>query len=61
MYSAKGTTLSVGPGMYKIPSLHNIPQHFNVNLLRNAPNTKAVHSSKAVGEVGLVTMMGDVV
>ena len=28
----------------------DIPEVFNVSLLRNAPNTKAIHSSKAVGE-----------
>ena len=37
--------------MYKIPSFHDIPVEFNVALLRGAPNTRAIHSSKAVGEV----------
>ena len=52
LYSPRGTTLSVGPGAYKIPSMRDIPIEFNVALLRNAPNDAAVHSNKAVGEVG---------
>ena len=51
LYSPSGRVLSTGPGMYKIPSAHNIPQEFNVSLLRNSPNPFAVHSSKAIGEV----------
>jgi len=36
--------------MYKIPGFGDIPQKFNVAILRGAPNPKAVFSSKAVGE-----------
>ena len=39
-----------GPGNYKIPTAQNIPRDFRVRLLENVPNTRAVHSSKAVGE-----------
>ncbi len=39
-----------GPGSYKIPSANDIPSDFRVSLLRDAPNPRAVFSSKAVGE-----------
>ena len=41
-----GTLLTRGPGNYKIPTVGNIPQSFNVTLLRESGNTKAVYSSK---------------
>jgi xanthine dehydrogenase/oxidase len=37
-------------GAYKIPTVNDVPVDFRVTLLRNAPNVRAVHSSKAVGE-----------
>lgn len=45
-----GFLYTCGPGNYKIPSLNDIPLKFNVSLLKGAPNVKAIHSSKAVGE-----------
>eukprot|EP00042_Codosiga_hollandica_P043046 m.403672 g.403672 ORF g.403672 m.403672 type:complete len:1401 (-) comp56466_c0_seq14:70-4272(-) len=50
LYSPKGQTLSTGPGLYKIPSVRNVPQVFNVSLLANVPNPRAIHSSKSVAE-----------
>ncbi|XP_063822618.1 xanthine dehydrogenase [Ostrinia nubilalis] len=50
IYSPTGTLYSRGPGAYKIPGFADIPQEFNVSLLKDAPNTRAVCSSKAVGE-----------
>lgn len=50
IYSPTGTLLSRGPGAYKIPGFADIPQEFNVSLLKGAPNPRAVYSSKAVGE-----------
>ena len=41
-----GTLLTQGPGTYKIPSLGNTPAVFNVALLRNSRNPRAVFSSK---------------
>jgi xanthine dehydrogenase/oxidase len=41
---------TAGPGTYKIPTANDIPLEFNVTLLHNAPNPRAVASSKAVGE-----------
>lgn len=45
-----GTLFTAGPGTYKIPTANDIPLEFNVTLLHNAPNPRAVASSKAVGE-----------
>ncbi|KFR05533.1 Xanthine dehydrogenase/oxidase [Nipponia nippon] len=49
-YSPEGNLYSRGPGMYKIPAFGDIPTEFYVSLLRDCPNSKAVYSSKAVGE-----------
>ncbi|XP_047119344.1 xanthine dehydrogenase [Schistocerca piceifrons] len=48
--SPTGTMYSRGPGAYKIPGFADIPTVFNVSLLKDAPNPRAVYSSKAVGE-----------
>ncbi|CAI9106449.1 OLC1v1005608C2 [Oldenlandia corymbosa var. corymbosa] len=45
-----GCLYTCGPGNYKIPSVNDMPSKFNVSLLKGAPNNKAIHSSKAVGE-----------
>ncbi|KAL3529853.1 hypothetical protein ACH5RR_009175 [Cinchona calisaya] len=45
-----GSLYTCGPGNYKIPSVNDVPLKFNVSLLKGAPNSKAIHSSKAVGE-----------
>ncbi|CAL8080401.1 unnamed protein product [Orchesella dallaii] len=50
LYSPKGLMLTKGPGMYKIPSMGDIPRQFNVSMLRGAPNPRAVYSSKGIGE-----------
>lgn len=50
IYSPTGTMYSRGPGAYKIPGFGDIPLEFNVALLKDAPNPRAVFSSKAVGE-----------
>uniref|UniRef100_A0A8C0V931 Xanthine dehydrogenase/oxidase n=1 Tax=Cyanistes caeruleus TaxID=156563 RepID=A0A8C0V931_CYACU len=49
-YSPEGNLYTRGPGMYKIPAFGDIPTEFYVSLLRDCPNSKAVYSSKAVGE-----------
>ncbi|XP_078504361.1 xanthine dehydrogenase/oxidase-like [Lissotriton helveticus] len=49
-YSPDGYLYTRGPGMYKIPSVGDIATEFNVSLLRDCPNSKAIYSSKAVGE-----------
>nr|XP_026690657.1 xanthine dehydrogenase/oxidase-like [Ciona intestinalis] len=45
-----GHLLTKGPGAYKIPGFGDCPHQFNVHLLRNAPNKRAIFSSKGVGE-----------
>ncbi|KAJ8673551.1 hypothetical protein QAD02_004813 [Eretmocerus hayati] len=50
IYSPSGLVFSRGPGVYKIPGFADIPQEFNVSLLKGATNPRAVYSSKAVGE-----------
>ncbi|CAL1540108.1 unnamed protein product [Lymnaea stagnalis] len=46
----EGSLLTQGPGTYKIPGFSDIPESFNVSLLKTPGNPKAVYSSKAIGE-----------
>lgn len=50
VYSPTGMVFSRGPGVYKLPGFADIPQEFNVSLLKGSSNPRAVYSSKAVGE-----------
>ncbi|KAK5579855.1 hypothetical protein RB653_009543 [Dictyostelium firmibasis] len=45
-----GYMFTRGPSTYKIPGFNDVPIEFNVSLLSDAPNPKAIHSSKGVGE-----------
>ncbi|EFJ27160.1 hypothetical protein SELMODRAFT_172098 [Selaginella moellendorffii] len=45
-----GYLFTQGPGTYKLPTVNDIPIDFRVSLLKDAPNPRAIHSSKAVGE-----------
>ena len=45
-YTPSGYLLTRGPRNYKIPSCSNIPIEFNVTLLKDSDNPKAVYSSK---------------
>ncbi|WOK95472.1 xanthine dehydrogenase [Canna indica] len=45
-----GHLYTSGPGTYKIPTANDIPRNFKVSLLKGVANSKAIHSSKAVGE-----------
>ena len=45
-----GRYISTGPGNYKIPSIFDVPNEFNVHLLKNQNNEKIVFGSKGVGE-----------
>jgi len=45
-----GKMLNISPDTYKIPTIRDIPEVFNVNLLQNAPNPNTIRRSKAVGE-----------
>ena len=44
--SPKGYMFTRGPGNYKIPGFGDIPVEFNVSLLKDSRNEKAVYSSK---------------
>jgi len=46
----KGRLLTYSPDTYKIPSVQDIPDIFNVNILENAANDNTIRQSKAVGE-----------
>lgn len=50
----KGRLLTHSPDTYKIPSVGDTPQVFNVALLKNAKQKSVVHGSKAVGEPPLM-------
>nr|GAT58891.1 xanthine dehydrogenase/oxidase [Mycena chlorophos] len=47
-----GAIFTTGPGAYKLPGFSDIPQEFNVSLLRDAewPNLGSIKASKGVGE-----------
>ncbi len=46
----RGHLLTHSPDTYKIPGVQDIPADFRTALLRNVPNPKAIHGSKAVAE-----------
>jgi xanthine dehydrogenase/oxidase len=50
LYLRNGMMLNRGPGGYKIPTASDIPRELHVRLLEDSVNTRAIHSSKAVGE-----------
>ncbi|PRT56689.1 Xanthine dehydrogenase [Wickerhamiella sorbophila] len=47
-----GAIFTRGPGAYKIPGFSDIPQHFNVSVLRGRDfhHLKSIHRSKGIGE-----------
>ncbi|MDB4303564.1 xanthine dehydrogenase molybdopterin binding subunit [Desulfosarcina sp.] len=49
-YDIKGNLLNHSPDTYKIPTMHDIPKDFRVELLQNVPNPNTIKQSKAVGE-----------
>ncbi|CAB4069123.1 XDH [Lepeophtheirus salmonis] len=50
LHTPDGELITKGPSNYKIPGFKDIPKEFNVSLLRGSKNSRAVYSSKAVGE-----------
>lgn len=58
LWTTSGQLFTRGPGTYKIPGFSDIPQTFNVSMLRNDTNGKpltwnhlrSVQSSKGIGE-----------
>ncbi len=53
-YSEQGKLLSHSPSTYKIPSVHDIPRDFRVELLENKANYGNIRGTKAVGEPPLL-------
>jgi xanthine dehydrogenase molybdopterin binding subunit len=50
----EGRLLNNSPDTYKIPVISDIPEEFNIKLLKNKPNPNAIRKSKAVGEPPLM-------
>lgn len=48
VYLRNGAIATRGPGAYKIPGFADIPEIFNVSLLKGASNPRAVYSSKVI-------------
>ena len=53
-WDGQGRLLTHSPDTYKIPSVGDTPQIFNVTLLANATQRNVIHGSKAVGEPPLM-------
>jgi xanthine dehydrogenase large subunit len=53
VYDKKGRLLTHAPSTYKIPSVHDIPRDFRVDLLESE-EPKTLHRGKAVGEPPLL-------
>ena len=53
-WDEQGRLLTHSPDTYKLPAVGDMPQVFNVTLLRNAAQKDVVYGSKAVGEPPLM-------
>ena len=53
VHSPQGALLTRGPETYKIPGFGDIPKEFNVHLLKDSSNPRAIFSSKGIGELAL--------
>lgn len=53
-YNPQGLLLSHAPSTYKIPSIHDMPRIFNIDLVKNDGNTINVYGTKAIGEPPLM-------
>lgn len=53
-WGEKGELLNYSPSTYKIPSAGDVPEIFNVEILKNVPNPQVIRKSKAVGEPPLM-------
>lgn len=54
VYNDKGDLLSYSPTTYKIPSIGDLPDQFNLRFLHNPNNEVSLYRSKAVGEPPLL-------
>ncbi len=53
-WDEKGNLLNHSPDTYKIPSIQDIPEIFNTELLQGVPNPNTIRKSKAVAEPPLM-------
>ena len=58
LYTADGVLITDGPQNYKIPCVMDVPEKFNVTLLRDSRNLKTVYSSKVIETKKCVYIMG---
>ncbi|EPY77221.1 aldehyde oxidase 3-like protein [Camelus ferus] len=52
-YSPEGVLYSRGPDEYKIPTITDVPEEFNVSLLPSSQSPLTIYSSKGLGESGM--------
>uniref|UniRef100_A0A452R6I2 Aldehyde oxidase n=1 Tax=Ursus americanus TaxID=9643 RepID=A0A452R6I2_URSAM len=52
-YSPEGVLYSRGPDEYKIPTIADVPEEFNVSLLPSSQTPPTIYSSKGLGESGM--------
>lgn len=54
VYSDEGLLLTRSPSTYKIPSIHDIPREWSIELVKNTGNHKNIRGTKASGEPPLM-------
>jgi xanthine dehydrogenase large subunit len=54
VWDESGRLLTFAPSTYKIPTIHEVPERFNVALLERAAQDGVIYGSKAVGEPPLM-------
>ncbi|XP_074644518.1 xanthine dehydrogenase/oxidase-like isoform X2 [Tubulanus polymorphus] len=52
--SPEGKILSTGPASYNLPRFRNLPNEYNVTILKGSRNPRAIYSSKGIGEPPLI-------
>jgi len=53
-WNQNGKLMTHAPSTYKIPTINDCPEHFNVRLFQNSNVEDSIHRSKAVGEPPLL-------
>jgi xanthine dehydrogenase large subunit len=54
VWDNEGRLRTYSPSTYKIPTISEVPEHFNVQLLERAAQDGVIYGSKAVGEPPLM-------
>ncbi|XP_048342384.1 aldehyde oxidase 3-like [Sphaerodactylus townsendi] len=52
-FSPEGQQYTLGPDMYKIPAVCDVPEQLRIYMLPNTRNPIAIYSSKGLGEAGV--------